>query len=53
MYSPRKATSPHRSVTAEQARTARARAWAFVFDCYCKKKAAPASRPDDAEKESK
>jgi hypothetical protein len=50
MYSPRKATSPHRSVTAEQARTARARAWAFVFDCYGKKKAAPASRPDDAER---
>jgi hypothetical protein len=29
---------------------ARARAWAYVFDCYRKKKAAtsPVSRPDDA-----
>jgi hypothetical protein len=25
----------------------RARAWAYVFDCYRKKKAAPESRPDD------
>ena len=26
---------------------ARGRAWAFIFDCYAKKEAAPESRPDD------
>jgi hypothetical protein len=35
------------SFSAEQARDIRARAWAFVFDCYRRKKeAAPESRPD-------
>ena len=34
-------------VTPEQTRDARARAWAFVFQCWQEKqKAAPASRPD-------
>jgi hypothetical protein len=37
-------------ITPEQARDARARAWSFIFECWQKKqKAAPASRPDDAE----
>jgi hypothetical protein len=37
-------------LTLEQTCDARARAWAFVFDCYRKKEAAtsPVSRPDDA-----
>ena len=40
----------------DQVRDARARAWAFVFDCYRKKEAAssPESRPDsdpDSERE--
>jgi hypothetical protein len=36
----------------EWTRDARVRAWAFVFDCYSKKKAAtsPVSRPDDGTK---
>jgi hypothetical protein len=38
------------SITPEQARDTRARAWRFVFDCYAKKKAVtseekPASPP--------
>jgi hypothetical protein len=39
-------------ITSEHLRDARARAWAFVFDCYRKKKAAtsPESRPTDAER---
>jgi hypothetical protein len=38
------------AVSSEQNLEARARAWAFVFDCYRKKEAAssPGSRPDDA-----
>jgi hypothetical protein len=38
--------------TSKQVRDARVRAWVFVFDCYARKKAAPSSRPDDAEGES-
>jgi hypothetical protein len=46
----------HDTVTAGQVRDARARAWAFVFDCYRKKEEAslPESRPDsdpDSERE--
>ena len=42
----------HPGLTLEQARDARARAWAFAFDCYRKKEAAtsPVSRPNDAER---
>ena len=35
--------------TPEQAREARARAWAFVFECYAKKKGARPGAPDDGE----
>jgi hypothetical protein len=48
MDSPRLAR-PHRSIAAREVLDARARAWAFVFECYdrhTKKKAAPASGPD-------
>ena len=38
------------SLTPEQARDIRARALAFVFDCYAKKKAAPESRPNAEER---
>ena len=37
------------SITTEQAREARARAWAYIFDCHAKKKAARPGGPDDAE----
>jgi hypothetical protein len=50
MDSPREVTTPHPSATSEHARNFRARAWAYVFDCYRKKEAAPESRPDDAER---
>ena len=38
------------SITSEHFRDTRARAWAYVFECYRKKEAAtsPVSRPDDA-----
>jgi hypothetical protein len=41
------------SIKSEHFRDTRARAWAFVFDCYRKKEAAtsPVSRPDDARKD--
>ena len=49
MHSPRKATTPGHSATSQHARNARARAWAYAFDCYHEKEAAtsPVSRPDD------
>ena len=37
-------------ITEEQARDARARAWAFIFDCHAKKKAARPGGPDDGTK---
>jgi hypothetical protein len=40
---------PLSGMTSEQARDTRAYAWIFIFDCYARKKAAPASRPDHAE----
>jgi hypothetical protein len=48
--STRSAQRSHGTVTAGQVCDTRARAWAFVFDCYRKKEAAtsPGSRPDDA-----
>ena len=42
---------PAPRLTPDEARDARARAWAFIFDCYAKKKAAPESRPDDVRKD--
>jgi hypothetical protein len=42
---------PLSGISPEQARDARARAWSYVFECFdrhTKKKAAPASGPDDA-----
>jgi hypothetical protein len=52
MSSPRMTGSSHPSISPQQDREVRARAWAFVFDCYRKKKAAtsPVSRPTDAER---
>jgi hypothetical protein len=40
------------SITSEHSRDTRARAWAYVFECYRKKEAAtsPVSRPIDAER---
>ncbi len=35
-------------ISPEQARDARVRGWAFVFDCYAKKKGGPATAPNDA-----
>jgi hypothetical protein len=32
--------------TSEQMRDLRARVWAYVFECYAKRKAAPPSGPD-------
>jgi hypothetical protein len=42
--------TPHPCISLEESHNARAQAWAYVFDCYRKKKAAtsPVSRPDDA-----
>jgi hypothetical protein len=37
-------------ITLEQARDTRARAWAFIFDCHAKKKAARHGGPDDGTK---
>jgi hypothetical protein len=45
---------PLSGISPEQARDARARAWSYVFECFdrhTKKKAAPASGPDDARKD--
>jgi hypothetical protein len=42
---------PSREIPREQARDARARAWAFVFDCYAKKEAARRGGPDDVRKD--
>ena len=53
MTSPHVASNPQPSVPLEHSRDTRARAWAFVFDCYRKKEAAPESRPDDAKERSK
>ena len=44
-------TSP--SITPEQARDARARAWAFVFQCWQAKKGAHPGAPDDAKEGSR
>ncbi len=52
MSSSRMTSSLRPSISPQEGRDARARAWAFVFDCYRKKKAAtsPVSRPNDAER---
>jgi hypothetical protein len=51
MSSPRSVRNASSSVRSEHVRNTRARAWAFVFDCYHRKQeAAPESRPDDAER---
>ena len=49
---PHTAAVPRNDMPLDWGRDARARAWAFVFDCYSKKKAAtsPVSRPDDGTK---
>jgi hypothetical protein len=36
------------SISPEEARKLRAHAWAFIFDCHAKKKAAHPGGPDDA-----
>jgi hypothetical protein len=52
MNSTRISYTPCGDISPEQARDARARAWAFVFQCWQKKqKAAPASRPDTRKEE--
>jgi hypothetical protein len=52
MSSPRMTSSSRPNISPQQDREVRARAWAFVFDCYRKKEAAtsPVSRPGDAER---
>jgi hypothetical protein len=52
MSNPRSSRLSSGSITSEHFRDTRARAWAFVFDCYRKKEAAtsPVSRPTDAER---
>ena len=52
MGNPR-ATLPRPGMPAKEVRDARARAWAYVFECFNshKKKAAPTSGPDDARKD--
>jgi len=40
--------SPASRSNEDALRDTRARAWAFVFECYGKKEAAPESRPNDA-----
>jgi len=52
MSSPRTTQLSSSSITSEPFRDVRARAWAYVFECYRKKEAAtsPVSRPGDAER---
>jgi hypothetical protein len=50
MHSPRESTISRPGLTEGDACDIRARAWAFAIEIYRKKKAAPASRPDDAER---
>jgi hypothetical protein len=49
---PRLTISPAPGITPEQARDARARAWAFIFQCHAKKNAAgvTSTNGDDAMK---
>ena len=51
MYSPPKGNGQPPGATSEYARNTRARAWAYVFDCYYRKKEATRlGSPDDAER---
>ena len=52
MSSPRMASSSRPSISPQEGREVRARAWAYAFSCYRKKEAAtsPVDRPDDAER---
>jgi hypothetical protein len=52
MNQPRRFTEPHPRPASEQCRDVRARAWAFVFQCQAKKKAAgvTSTNGDDAMK---
>jgi hypothetical protein len=52
MSSPRMTSSLRPSISPQQGCDVRARAWAYVFECYRKKEAAtsPVSRPVDAER---
>jgi len=52
MSSPRTTHLSSSSITSEHFRYARARAWAYIFECYRKNEAAtsPVNRPDDAER---
>jgi hypothetical protein len=50
MDSARVVHRPHSGISQEEARDARARAWAYVFDCHRKhvgKEGGPATAPDD------
>jgi hypothetical protein len=52
MSSSRMTSSLRPSISPQEGRDVRARAWAFVFECYRKNEAAtsPVSRPRDAER---
>ncbi len=47
MNEPRSFARPHPRLTSEQCRDVRARAWAFVFECHAKKKAAACTQHAD------
>jgi hypothetical protein len=48
MSSARMTTTPRPSISPQQDRDIRARAWAFVFECYHKKEATRPGGPNDA-----
>ena len=53
---PRIFNREHLGISAEQVRDARARAWAYCFDCFNRRngqEGGPVTAPDDAKKESK
>ena len=50
MSSSRILGASHAVISNQHAREARARAWAYVFDCYRKKEAARPGGPDDGTK---
>jgi hypothetical protein len=44
---------PNADTTHEETRETRARAWAFVFECWCaKEKGGPTTAPDNPERSS-
>jgi hypothetical protein len=53
MSNPRSSRLSSGSITSEHFRDTRARAWAFVFDCYRKKEATRPGGPNDGTKSFK